>query len=290
MSNLATTTQSQFSIQSWADLMARADFLSQSGLLPAALKGKKNDVAVILQMGWELGLPPMQAISGINVIQGKPCVSPQLAIAMIYSKVPTAAIDYLVATEEKAQVRMSRDKADKESNTYTATWDMEKARKMQLAGKDNYIKQPGNMFMWRAIGEAARKIFPDVLMGFYFEHEMVDVNAPDDDPNKNKIDEINKTINSDVIDIKPESTSTVEAKQPDHPSESLARARDYVIPFGTTFKGKALKELSPIDVRKYIDSVKESLAKVNREPAQEHLDFFAAAEAFCGPDVKDEIA
>lgn len=51
--------------------------LAVSGLVPDTLRGKPNDVAVILLYGAELGLTPMQAIQGIYVVKGRPMLSAQ---------------------------------------------------------------------------------------------------------------------------------------------------------------------------------------------------------------------
>ncbi len=146
--------------------------LSKSGIIPLALRNKPADIEVILQMAYELDIPPMQAINGINVIQGRPTVSPQLMIALIRRKIPNAYIKI----EEHAggcDCTMARGTTNLEiEQGHKAKWDMGKASKMGLASKDNYIKQPQTMLRWRAVGEAARMIFPDILMGLYFPDEL----------------------------------------------------------------------------------------------------------------------
>jgi hypothetical protein len=59
------------------EVVTLAKGLAVSGLVPDALRGKPNDVAVILLYGAELGLTPMQAIQGIYVVKGRPMLSAQ---------------------------------------------------------------------------------------------------------------------------------------------------------------------------------------------------------------------
>lgn len=154
-------------IQNWDDLMRRAEFLATSQLIPQALRNKPADVAVILQMGLELGIPPMQAINGIDVIQGKPTVSPQLGLALSRARAEDFRVEWVKLDDTVAQIVVHRGK-----ESYPATWTAERARKLGLAGKDNYQKQQGTMLKWRAVGEALRALCSDILKGFYLEGEM----------------------------------------------------------------------------------------------------------------------
>jgi len=154
-------------------MMRYAERLAASSLLPACYQKQPANLLLVLGMAQELGIPPMQAINGINVIQGKPTVSPQLMLALIRQKMPMAFIE--VTNEPgKVTVIMARDKSDMSQKTISI-WDMSKATAMGLAGKDNWKKQAQNMLKWRAVAEAARECFPDVIMGLYTTEEL----APD---------------------------------------------------------------------------------------------------------------
>lgn len=163
-------------IQSWGDLMERAEFLAKSSLIPSTLRGKPADVAVILQAGVEMGVPPLQALNGIDVIQGRPTVSPELGLAMVRSRFPDAWVVFEKLSESEAVVSMARS-IDRKDEKYTATWNLDKARKMKLLSKDNYQNQPGNMLKWRAVGECLKVIFPDVLSGLEVSTDYLDVDG-----------------------------------------------------------------------------------------------------------------
>lgn len=159
-------------IDSWNDMQRMAKAFSLSGLIPNSLQNKLNDVLVILQMAKELNIPPMQGICGINVIQGKPSIAPQMMLALIYQRVPNCVIEFRESTDKCARVYMSRNK---DSTGFESVWDIPRASAMGLTGKDNYKKQPGTMLKWRAVGEAARTVFPDVIQGFYVHEELIDL-------------------------------------------------------------------------------------------------------------------
>lgn len=153
-------------------MVKRSEILARSTLLPSSLRNKAADILIIMMMAQELNIPPLQALNGINVIQGKPVISPQLMIALIRSKVPNSYIE-IVEREGECKCLMSRDKEDK-NQIYTSTWTLERAQEMGIASKDNWKKQAGTMLKWRAVGDCARTVFPDILSGLYFASEFQD--------------------------------------------------------------------------------------------------------------------
>lgn len=154
----------------------KAEMIAKSSIIPSSLRGKSGDILVLLMMAQELDIPPMQAINGINVIQGKPTISPQLMLGLIRRRVPSCYIKIEPSQEKlSCTVTMARD-ISRMDEAYTTTWDMERAKKLQLDKKDNYIKQPLTMLQWRAVGDAARQIFSDVLSGLYFPDELDHLN------------------------------------------------------------------------------------------------------------------
>lgn len=153
-------------------LLHLSETLAKSQLIPRALQRQPNDVLVILLMAEELKIPPMQALSGINVIQGKPVISPQLMLALIRSRIPLSYVS-IKEGDLACECTMARDKNDL-GQAYTASWDLQRAQDMGLAAKDNWKKQAQTMLKWRAVGDAARVIFPDILMGMYLPDEFQD--------------------------------------------------------------------------------------------------------------------
>lgn len=177
MSELKVVTQSQppstdLKVRTLDDVLKFSDLLARSKLIPTHLQGKPSDVAIILMKGNELNLAPLQAIDSIDVIQGKPSLKPEAQLALIYSAFPQAVIN-IEQDPVKQTVRVSAVRPGNPT-PQVFVWDMARARQMGLDQKDNYKKQPLVMLKWRAIGEMARTVFPDVSRGLFNNVEAED--------------------------------------------------------------------------------------------------------------------
>lgn len=159
-----------FDLQVFNTQMQMATAFSKSGILPPSLRGKPNDIVIVLQLAKELNLPPMQAINGINVIQGKPTISPQLMLAMIYKNYPDMILD--IKEDEKNKSVTVKIAKNKDDSFHESTWNADKAKSMGLIGKDNWQKQFMTMCKWRAVSEVVRTKFPHVIMGLYTPEEL----------------------------------------------------------------------------------------------------------------------
>ena len=152
-------------------ILSIADMAVKSRLIPSSIQTKEQ-AAIIILKGRELGLPPMVAFSHISVIQGKPTMSAEIMLAYIYKTYPNAEIEIEQKDDNACVIKAKRPNAKKLEEF---RWDVARAKKMGLMEKDNYKKQPGTMFFWRAITEMKRSIFPEVLMGIdYTKEELED--------------------------------------------------------------------------------------------------------------------
>src|SRR5690606_25452238 len=92
--NTEVMTQAQpqkaqaLAITNFDSLLRVSEFLAQSSLIPVSLRQKPADVAIVLSQGQELGLGPMQSLNGIEVIQGRPTIKPEMALALIRARIP----------------------------------------------------------------------------------------------------------------------------------------------------------------------------------------------------------
>lgn len=150
----------------WEVMTQQADFLVKSGFLPSTVNSVPKAIA-IMSLGRELGIGAWAALSSINVIQGKPTISPQLMLALINRSGQLE--DLIVDTSEHGcQVTIKRKGRSQHSESFT----MSDAGTMGLIGKDNWKKQPVTMMKWRAVAACARVVFPDVILGLYTPEEM----------------------------------------------------------------------------------------------------------------------
>lgn len=139
----------------------------KSGLMPAAIKTAAAAV-VIIQKGRELNIPPMQAINGINVIQGKPTCSSDLMTALIYRDHGDNALRWLEASNDSVTLAYKR-RSWAEPSTFT--WTKEDSNRAGLKG-GNHDKYPGAMMRARAISAVARMAFNDSIGGMYLPEEI----------------------------------------------------------------------------------------------------------------------
>lgn len=161
MNNLAIRNQNE-----WLIIREQAEILVKTGFLPQSIKTAEQAVAIIMT-GAELGIGAMAALQTINVIQGKPTVSPQLMLALINRSGQLEDMK-IEARADGATVTMKR----RGRSAFTARFGATEAQSMGLLQKDNYKKQPATMYQWRAVAMAARAIFPDVILGLYTPEEM----------------------------------------------------------------------------------------------------------------------
>jgi hypothetical protein len=213
-----------------------AQTLAKSKMVPVSIQGKPEDIFAILVMGSELGLSPMQSLQSIDNIQGKPTVKPQLMMGMVRGKLPGSIIDIKQdPSSVKVTVRTSRSKEDLADGLYyETTWDMLRADKMGLSMKDNYKKQPLTMLTWRAVAEACRMTFPDIVMGLYVPEEFQNFDG--------------EVINGEVV-TKAENKSMMDQDFPIPPEEREVGDL-YRIQHGK-WRSMQLKDIDPEDMAEY---------------------------------------
>lgn len=279
--DIVLKNNTDLSIQAFERLEVMATKLAQSKLIPTALQNKPADVVIILQMGYELDMGPMQALNGIDVIQGKPSVKPEMQVAMIKSKAPDAYIS-IESDPVKMSVTVtmapSRSRMDEK---FVTTWDMKRARDMQLDTKDNYKKQPLVMLKWRALGEAARSVFPHITKGLKNTVEAEDwdnVSAPDG----SKADKLSSMIKPPEKEVQVEVAPVQES--PVKIVERLAeKASDiYVIPAqkGLAISGKRFEEVSRGEILELYNNVFGYREKSGKPLAPQWAEFLEKADAY----------
>lgn len=173
-----------------------AEMLVKTGFLPQAIKTPEQAIAIILT-GRELGIGTMAALNTINVIQGKPTISPQLMLALIERSGQLENIEIEPHDGNAVRCTMKR----KGRSAHTEYFGHAEATAMQLNSKDNYKKQAATMYRWRAVAACARVAFPDVILGLYTPDEM----GADVDPEGDVI-----TLPKPAIAIQPKQASVIE--------------------------------------------------------------------------------
>lgn len=166
-----TTTTSTFAPAVVEAKKQYAQALAASGLLPDAYVRNPANVLVAVEYGEALGLKPMQAITGINVIKGRPALSAQ----MMSSLVRQAGHKLRVKETSPTSVTATLIRKDDPDAPFVVVWDREKAQAAGLWGQRGpWTSYPAQMLANRAISEVCRKGAAECLSGLVYTPEEVE--------------------------------------------------------------------------------------------------------------------
>ena len=172
---LANTNRQGFAPATLTEAVQFSEMLASSSMVPRAYQGKPQDVLVCVQWGYEMGLAPMQALQNIAVINGKPSVYGDAAMALVQaSPVCEDVEEYFEdeGTPNPVAVCVAKRKGRK---PVTARFSVEDAKRAGLWGKQGpWSAYPKRMMQMRARGFALRDAFPDVLKGMITAEEAQD--------------------------------------------------------------------------------------------------------------------
>jgi len=128
-------------------------------------KDARSADAVLIKMliGREHGLPPMAALTEIDLIEGKACLNARTKVAIVRRR-GLGNIELVESTNPTATVTVTR--ADwPPDRQERVTWTIEDANKAQLLTKTNWRRYPRAMLAARAESEACTKYFQEVFLG-----------------------------------------------------------------------------------------------------------------------------
>lgn len=157
----------------FANIVAKTDFA------PKEMKNKPNDLLLAMQMGAELGLKPMQAIQNIAVINGRPSVWGDAALAVVKNhKDFEYCSEYLEENNTVAICEIKR-KGEPLKKVKFSIKDAERAGLLtdRTSSFSAWKKYPERMLQMRARGFAIRDSFPDALKGLVTSEEAQDYNT-----------------------------------------------------------------------------------------------------------------
>ena len=125
------------------------------------------------------GLHPATVAVDYDVIQGKPAKKPA---AMLRDFIKNGGrVEWHALSDDVADATFSHPTG----GTVRVKWDMAKAMRAQLGGRDMWKKYPSAMLRSRCVAEAMRAVFPAATGGLYTPEEVrdmtpVDNSRPDD--------------------------------------------------------------------------------------------------------------
>ena len=168
--------------------------LASSTMVPQQYRNKPQDILVAVQWGYELNLQPMQSLQNIAVINGKPSIFGDAALALVKNDPRCLGVrewtegegdDRTAWCEVKRQIQGEVEKTCK-------GFSVADAKRARLWGKQGpWTQYPERMLMFRARGFALRDSFPDALKGMITQEEASDYPEPKDvTPKQNPLDAI----------------------------------------------------------------------------------------------------
>lgn len=157
-------------------LAMQAKMLSDSSLVPSALRGKPHDVLLVLMTGRDLGIAPTAALRKCYVVDGQVTIAPMLKSALVKMK-GAGCVRPAQDNDAEHATAIAYDPAGKEIARYTVTWDDVKditinSSGKKLVAKDNWKNYPARMLWHRASGYIIDDIWPEISFGLYSPDEI----------------------------------------------------------------------------------------------------------------------
>ncbi len=151
-----------------------SEMVARSNFVPTAYRGKPEDVFLAIQMGAELGLAPMQSLQNITVINGKPSVYGDAALALVQCH-PAYEWHKEFFDGDTAVFQIKR----KGNEVHEVRFGTKDAKQAGLLGKQGpWTTYPERMKQWRARGFGLRDKFADALKGLITAEEAMDYPEP----------------------------------------------------------------------------------------------------------------
>ena len=163
--------------RTFGEAMEFSRIISNSSLVPGAYRGKPADILVAIQLGHSVGLAPIQSLQYIAVINGRPSLFGDAALALCRRS--PLCVDIRETFDEESQTATC-EAHRRGSRPVVHQFSMSEAKQAGLLGKQGVWSQyPKRMLQMRARGFALRDAFPDVLLGMSVAEEAMDTPADD---------------------------------------------------------------------------------------------------------------
>jgi hypothetical protein len=177
---ISTQTQPRgLALQSVTDAMKFSETVANSDFAPKDFRGKPASCMLAIQCGAEIGLAPLQSLQSIAVVNGRPSVYGDAALAVCKA---SAVCEYVIESIEGDGEQMVATCTAQRRGYPQPTvvkFSVADAKKASLWGKTGpWSQYPRRMLQMRARGFALRDAFPDVLKGLVTAEEAQDYPQP----------------------------------------------------------------------------------------------------------------
>lgn len=159
------------------EAFALADLLAKSELLPKDFRGKPSNIVIGMMWSHNLGIPFLQGMQYIAVVNGKPSMYGDGALAVVMaSGLVEDFNEQVVAAQDGKLCAICTVKRRGIASPFVRQFTQRDAEVAFLWNKQGPWKQyPKRMLQMRARAYALRDAFPDVLSGMGIAEEQQDV-------------------------------------------------------------------------------------------------------------------
>ncbi len=161
------------------DAFRFAKVVAATEFAPKDFRGKPEACLLAIQHGAELGLSPMQSLQSIAVVNGRPSVYGDTALAVCKGSPVCEWVRERIEGDGDAMVAICEAKRRGDAEPVVSRFTMADAKRAGLAGKSGpWTQYPRRMLQMRARGFALRDAFPDLLHGLVTAEEAQDYPTP----------------------------------------------------------------------------------------------------------------
>lgn len=151
---------------SFQEMERMATYVAKAGIFGV----KTVDAAMALMLlAQSEGIHPMKAVQEYDIIQGRPAMKATAMAARF--EAAGGKITWRKLDDTQAEAEFSHPTG----GTIVIGWDLEKAKRAGLAGKDVWKQYPRAMLRSRVVSEGIRTVLPGVLGGKYTPEEAANI-------------------------------------------------------------------------------------------------------------------
>ncbi len=209
--SLPANTTATPTTEEWTALERQCEVIAKSGLAPKSVSTPEKILTIALK-GRELNLPPMQSLSHIHIIEGRPALSAELMVALVQRAGHKLRV--LETTSERCVVEGVR--TDDPEYIARTEFTLDDAGRAGLLGKPAWKHYPAAMLRARAISSLCRFAFADVISGCSYTPEELGA----------EVDEEGQVIEADPVVVEGETEADEHARLLDEVDALLRRLPD----------------------------------------------------------------
>ena len=286
--------------RSMGEALEFARAMAQSQFVPRCFAGKPQEIVAAIMFGAEIGLSPMQALRGIQVINGQPAVYGDTLLAICQSHPKWAGKqEYFEKKGDEDSLTAFCIVSRKGEPDAKAKFSVADAKVAKLWGKEGPWKQyPSRMLKMRARSFALRDQFADALRGIIAAEEAEDFpigpdNArdvsPKATPTRPSLDDFAREQESRAprqapIDVRPEEDADDPADEASSGPQGEAEAEPAT--FALVIPGSAGK---PLVLDNYAAAAKLVHDKARQAPTAAYIRTLVNANGWLAEDDALEI-